>query len=206
MASNKYIKNSLYIITIYCSFIVVDILMNTDFISKLPDTGWCGLAIYYLKRMEKQSELKLSLPTIKDIGWIFGGFVLTIIWNMLGSTLLPLTQNQSTLNEVLATNSVVTALTNIYLVLIAPLTEELVFRGVIMVACEDTKKYHLGLILSSILFGFLHLIGYHFSFSDLLFYSISGAILGVVRQSSGKLSNSIFLHMLINFIATFVAP
>ena len=116
-------------------------------------------------------------------------------------------------------------------VILAPFCEELTYRVGIIDSFGNNPKYRtIGLILSSLLFGFVHsniltlimLIGNPASpypadvlssmilneWLNLPIYIISGLILGLVYTRSGKISSSLFAHMannLYSFIMIFVA-
>lgn len=116
-------------------------------------------------------------------------------------------------------------------VILAPFCEELTYRVGIIDSFGNNPKYRtLGLILSSILFGFIHsniltlilYIGNPASpypadiLSDMILnewlnlpiYIISGLILSLVYTRSGKISASLFAHMannLYSFIMIFIA-
>ena len=104
---------------------------------------------------------------------------------------------QTTANqEVLNRSGLPTLLLFIFAVLFAPVLEELLFRGIDMGKVFG-KDSIVGLLLSSFLFGLIHVptnIGSWF------IYSGKGLVLGLAYQISGKYTNALILHSLNNFI------
>ena len=104
---------------------------------------------------------------------------------------------QTTANqEVLNHSGLPTLLLFIFTVLFAPVLEELFFRGIVMGKVFG-KDSIVGLLLSSFLFGLIHVptnIGSWFIYSGM------GLVLGLAYQISGKYTNALILHSLNNFI------
>lgn len=94
-------------------------------------------------------------------------------------------------------------------VVLAPLTEELMFRGVLLRALEPRGK-RFALVLSALLFAAVHLDGLdatQFWQSAVVVIPpifLLGLVLGWVTQRSGRLGPAIFLHSGWNLLAAFV--
>lgn len=85
-------------------------------------------------------------------------------------------------------------------VIIAPVCEEIIFRGFLWRATLDAfQSERMALVVSSGLFALAH---YQLDMSALVFYFISGWILLSARLTGGTLAFSIFLHFLHNFALT----
>ena len=118
---------------------------------------------------------------------------------MIGWQLIMLEEGygQTTANqEVLNHSGLPTLLLFIFTVLFAPVLEELFFRGIVMGKVFG-KDSIVGLLLSSFLFGLIHVptnIGSWFIYSGM------GLVLGLAYQISGKYTNALILHSLNNFI------
>lgn len=88
------------------------------------------------------------------------------------------------------------------IVVFAPLTEELIFRG--MLACflfpkqDNVKQTALFLLVTSIIFALVHFPGTPQQF---LVYSVSGFSLGLAYINKGGLAYSMGLHALNNLIS-----
>lgn len=99
-------------------------------------------------------------------------------------------------------------MTNLYqsiaiTVLLAPLVEECMFRGVIFCGI-GAKSRILGYLVSTLLFAFIHVYQYLFEsfdpglFVTMLLYVPSGLVLGRVYEKSGSIWCSVIIHMAIN--------
>lgn len=90
--------------------------------------------------------------------------------------------------------------TFIFVVILAPILEELFFRGIV---CKKLLAVGEGyaIVLSAAFFGLFH--GNFFQ----LFYAFAlGCFFAFIYIKTGKLINSILYHMAINFLGGFVAP
>ncbi len=83
-------------------------------------------------------------------------------------------------------------------VLIAPFTEEFVFRLGVRNIFKTDKLF---IIMSGILFGFVHVLGNFNTLTDLLYvipYSIPGFVFGYIYTKSNNIFVSTFMHMFHN--------
>lgn len=94
-------------------------------------------------------------------------------------------------------------------VVLAPITEELMFRGVLLRALEPRGK-RLALVVSALVFASVHILGldvetlWRSSIIVLPPIFILGLVLGWITQRSGRLGPAIFLHSGWNLLAAFV--
>jgi membrane protease YdiL (CAAX protease family) len=79
-------------------------------------------------------------------------------------------------------------------VLVGPIAEEVMFRGILLPWLGSWMSERVGLAVSSVLFGAAH-IGYGYG---ALIPAASGWVLGWARQQTGSLKASIALHMGLN--------
>ncbi len=77
--------------------------------------------------------------------------------------------------------------------IIAPILEEILFRGLILKRLQRKYSLHLSLLISSLLFA-----SYHLYLPLFLYYFLSGYIFGLVFIRTKSLSLSIILHSLNN--------
>ncbi|WP_423215130.1 lysostaphin resistance A-like protein [Streptococcus equinus] len=129
---------------------------------------------------------------------IIMGFLIMVPVKMLGGMTLVLEHgaNASTLNQsVLEQLSMPPMLLFALSVVVAPIVEEVVFRGFIV---KQAFHYsYLGVIVSSVLFGAIH------APTDLgswILYGGMGLVLALVYQKTKKLEYSIAVHALNNFL------
>lgn len=82
--------------------------------------------------------------------------------------------------------------------ILGPVTEELLYRGIIFGLLEKYSNKWTALILSSVMFGFVHL-----SFVQSVYAGIMGLIAGIVYMKTRKLIWPILMHITINTVSTF---
>ncbi|WP_101773753.1 CPBP family intramembrane glutamic endopeptidase [Peptostreptococcus faecalis] len=85
-------------------------------------------------------------------------------------------------------------------VLLAPITEEIIYRGYIMGHLFKNSKPIIGILINSFLFGLMHNVN---NLTSLLLYSSIGILLSVSYQKTKRLEIPIAIHMLNNYIAFF---
>ncbi|BAN75625.1 conserved hypothetical protein [Lacticaseibacillus casei DSM 20011 = JCM 1134 = ATCC 393] len=86
----------------------------------------------------------------------------------------------------------------ISMVIVTPIVEELVFRGMVFSLFFNSNQAWIKIMLSALLFSSGHESNTIFGF---LMYAFTGIVLGFVYWKSGKLQNSIALHAVINMVA-----
>ena len=99
----------------------------------------------------------------------------------------PLLQDQNLLIQIVA------------LAVIAPIAEEVVFRGLILSRFKKAMPTVLAIVLSSVLFGLVHM-----QLLWIIYATLMGMLLAVVAEQEKSIGASILLHMAINFSALFV--
>lgn len=85
-------------------------------------------------------------------------------------------------------------------ILLAPIGEELLFRGIIMNYSKRCMTAIWAIILQAALFGL-----YHGNIVQIIYAFVMGIILGIVSQKLGSIVYSIILHMAVN-ISIFLVP
>ena len=80
----------------------------------------------------------------------------------------------------------------------APVTEELVFRGLVFRRMKDEMKTVTAIVLSSLIFGL-----YHGNMVQFLYASLLGSLLAVIYHRTGTLWTSILAHMAANLWSLF---
>lgn len=106
--------------------------------------------------------------------------------------------NESTANAMAFNDDIVkTAVTLFYFVIIAPVTEELLFRGFVLNALSPVDRTF-GLVATSLLFGLMH-----GNFNQMFNGFLLGLLLGYIALKSGSIIPSIIVHMIANANAMF---
>lgn len=88
----------------------------------------------------------------------------------------------------------------VYSVLLGPINEELIFRGVTMRLARQSLPFWAANILQAILFGILHGNWLQGCYAGAL-----GLLLGFICEKGGSIYYSILLHILFNFWGTVIA-
>lgn len=72
----------------------------------------------------------------------------------------------------------------------------LVFRGLLMTALSQLKKYYIDVIVSSTLFGLIHVLQYGWVLTDFIIYAGAGLLLCMFFRYTRSVYWSIALHIL----------
>ena len=164
------------------------------------------LIIYYqIKSFDNQSMLKKDyfqfnfLPIKDSIIQGLKGFLMIIPFVLLVSLIMNLLiENQNGSNpllEIVLNNNNYFSFILLFLTttVLAPLFEEVVFRGVLLPILSREFGIILGITISAFIFALAHL-----SISELIPLFTLGIGLGITRSISGRLSSSVIMHSLWN--------
>ena len=148
---------------------------------------------------------KSSLPARELLAAIPMAYTVTITLNLIATVILTLAHGS--VNEVLeqnpflnlATSNLAVALNYLWMVIAAPVFEELLFRGGVLTALKPYGNWF-AVIVSALLFGLSHV-----NISQMLYATALGVVLGMVRVKSGSVTPGIIMHLCINFLGITVA-
>lgn len=199
-----HLATGLLILTYYLIF---NVTSDLDFMVALSDN------MYYVF----QVLLVLILGTIATIAfvksehwkecgrfqfrWFYLGvfllsFFLLFVWANLITYIFPRTQNGSTVVEV-ATNltGISYFVTRIlYTSIIAPVSEEVVCRGLLMTSLSKVKRYYLDVLVSAAIFGAMHVLQYGWITTDFIKYFGMGLIFCMMFRYTRSIYWAIALH------------
>ena len=154
-----------------------------------------ALTVFVAKRVGLLNHLK-DLKTWKAWKTILVGFVVLTIIKYIGGVVLLLengiganTENQAALEQLGMSPLLLIVLTAIA----APIVEETVMRGLILGRVFNNS--YLGVILSSLLFGLLHIPT---NIGSWIIYGGMGLVLAVVYHKTQKLEYTIAIHFINN--------
>lgn len=86
----------------------------------------------------------------------------------------------------------------IYYGMAVGIVEEMIFRGVMLTCLEKRYNIKIAIIVPSVIFGFLHIIGNNLNFISLIQLIIAGSIVGIlfsiVTYESNSFFNSAIIH------------
>jgi membrane protease YdiL (CAAX protease family) len=162
--------------------------------------------ILWAKKIWQQNNrtVKRSLSTGKSIGYVIWGYVAIyagqIVLGTLNIMLYHQTQtaNNNEVSKIMANNMMVMVVFGLSTVLLTPIAEELIFRGVLTNLFFKPNQFWPKLILSGFVFSIGHMSTTVISF---LIYFYMGMVLAFLYQKTGQLKLSIALHGLNNLIA-----
>ena len=159
------------------------------------------LTVFILGARKTQlATFNLSFFKAKDLARLVLSYLVIFATNLLGSLLLRLTNeattsNQSILNGLVQNSSLIS--TFFLLVLIAPICEEIMCRGIIPKKIFRGKE-KLGFIVGAIVFALLHMPT---NLPSVIIYGGMSTVLTWTAYKTERLEMSILLHMILNGIA-----
>ena len=151
-------------------------------------------------RKTQLATFNLSFFKAKDLARLVLSYLVILATNLLGSLLLRLTNevttnNQSILNGIVQNSSLIS--TFFLLVLIAPICEEILCRGIIPQKIFRGKE-KLGFVVGAIVFALLHTPT---NLPSVIIYGGMSTVLTWTAYKTERLEMSILLHMILNGIA-----
>ena len=151
-------------------------------------------------RKTQLATFNLSFFKAKDLARLVLSYLVIFATNLLGSLLLRLTNevttsNQSILNGLVQNSSLIS--TFFLLVLIAPICEEILCRGIIPGGVFRGKE-KLGFVVGAIVFALLHMPT---NLPSVIIYGGMSTVLTWTAYKTERLEMSILLHMILNGIA-----
>ena len=151
-------------------------------------------------RKTEIATFNLSFFKAKDLARLVLSYLVIFTSNLFGSALLRLmnestTSNQSTINNLVQNSSLISSF--FLLVLIAPICEEILCRGIIPKKIFRGKE-KLGYLVGAVVFALLHTPT---NLPSLLIYGGMSIVLTWTAYRTERLEMSILLHMIVNGIA-----
>ena len=151
-------------------------------------------------RKTQLATFNLSFFKAKDLARLVLSYLVIFATNLLGSLLLRLTNeattnNQSILNGLVQNSSLIS--TFFLLVLIAPICEEILCRGIIPKKIFRGKE-KLGFVVGAIVFALLHMPT---NLPSVIIHGGMSTVLTWTAYKTERLEMSILLHMILNGIA-----
>ena len=154
----------------------------------------------FSERKTEIATFNLSFFKAKDLARLVLSYLVIFTSNLFGSALLRLmnestTSNQSTINNLVQNSSLISSF--FLLVLIAPICEEILCRGIIPKKIFRGKE-KLGYLVGAVVFALLHTPT---NLPSLLIYGGMSTVLTWTAYRTERLEMSILLHMIVNGIA-----
>jgi len=157
-------------------------------------------------------RLRHDKPVFTSLGWKrtvsnrtllyfgIGGLLLSPVISLI-ATLFHTPEVQMDALDQLEKYPVILAIFGIMAVTIAPLFEELLFRGFLQPLFSRTFGFIAGILITGILFGLLHSVQYKNVWQYVAAVSFVGIVLGAVRYRTGSIIPSMVMHGCYNAVA-----
>ena len=203
-----YLETILVLVSYYLIF---NLVAKLDSVNQLSDFGFYGIQILLiviegivatviLVKSQRWKEYGRFQFRWSYLGIFFLSFILMFLWVNITTRIFPSTQNSSAIKEAVANLTGISYFVTriLYGSLIAPIVEELVFRGLLMTALSKFKKYYIDAIISSALFSLIHVLQYGWVLTDFIVYAGAGLLLCILFRYTRSIYWSMALHILWN--------
>ena len=156
----------------------------------------------FAEKIIKKDLASLGIPQFHiDIKWLIAAFALpcmiTIIYLLLPGTFISSEMDSRQILTVLGAGIAFTGLA-------AGFVEEMVFRGIILNILKDKWNTKTAVLVPSLLFGLVHIIGMDFSLVSCLLVLVAGTMAGImfslIELESNSIWNSGIVHSLWNIM------
>ena len=205
----KFYLSTVLIIIIY--YLIFNFVARLEFVNQLSDFGFYSLQILLIVL----EGIAATVVLVKSQGWkecgrfqfrwaylgvFFLFFILMFVWVNITTLIFPSTQNESEIMKEAANLTGISyfVMRILYGSLIAPIVEELVFRGLLMTALSKFKKYYVDVVVSSTLFSLIHVLQYGWVLTDFIVYAGAGLLLSMLFRYTYSVYWSMALHILWN--------
>ncbi|MHC5408293.1 lysostaphin resistance A-like protein [Listeria seeligeri] len=155
-------------------------------------------ALLYKKPEGNKIILGEKTSPLRSIIWIIGGVIGLYIGQIICSIIISLISgniDESANTERLVNLTKAAPIFLIFISILGPILEELVFRKVIFGGLSNVMNIHVAAVISSLFFGLLH-----GDISFLLSYFVIGLILCFLYTKTKRISVSMGAHILMNTI------
>ncbi|MFS9187008.1 lysostaphin resistance A-like protein [Streptococcus infantis] len=205
----KFYLSTVLIIIIY--YLIFNFVARLEFVNQLSDFGFYGLQILLIAL----EGIAATVVLVKSQGWkecgrfqfrwaylgvFFLFFILMFVWVNITTLIFPSTQNGSEMMKEAANLTGISyfIMRILYGSLIAPIVEELVFRGLLMTALSKFKKHYIDVVISSTLFSLIHVLQYGWVLTDFIVYAGAGLLFCMLFRYTRSVYWPMALHILWN--------
>ena len=172
-----------------------EFLIMVSLTSALLSMIWCGILYRKSSWREKNFDYRSAfclknIISVIEIG-VGGCVVLTIFLSYLSLMIPQAFSSYNSIMEHLMDSSAV--ITIVYVLLIGPVSEEVIFRGAILDRFYLAFPFLAANVLQALLFGI-----YHMNLIQGLYAFCLGFVLGMIRYATGSILASVLTHILFN--------
>ena len=189
------------------------LVLSSDFALGLSDFGYylsdmmLHFLVVFIAFFTMVKSGKWQKINSKKFRWIYlfycvSAFLLLFLWNRVTFSLFPPTRNAISYQHYAPTFTGATAFLMFFLypVILAPIFEEIMYRGLVITALEKGKKWGLDVLGSAALFGVLHISNHGWVLTDFFVYMGGGLIFAVLFRVTRSIYWVIGLHIVYNGI------
>jgi len=164
-------------------------------------------ALTWVSRAKGRGSLRVDFGwevRLRDAGFVVVGLVLAVVFAALVRPLSDLADygGQEVVRTFERSGGAATALYVIGVLVVAPVSEELVFRGILLRSLCRRMPAAAAVFVGGLVFGIAHVIGDPGSYPVLPILVALGVYSGYLAVTSGSLSRSVHLHVGFNLLAT----
>lgn len=216
ISSKKAIGGSVAaILVLLVSQVVAQLLASILVIIKIP-TGICNIVAgvlyfvltYFLLKLllEKVLKLKMADYGLAKTGFKFKWCMIAIVLPLLVTGVYLLLFSGKFVSSGMDGNQIFTTFSAgiFFTGIAAGFVEEMVFRGVILNLLKTRWNAWVAVIIPSVLFGVVHIIGMDFSIGSCLLVILAGTMVGImfslIEMESGSVWNNGLVHAVWNIV------
>ena len=205
----KFYLTTVLIIATY--YLIFNCVARLELVNQLSDFGFYSLQILLIVL----EGIAATVVLVKSQGWkecghfqfrwaylgaFFLFFILMFVWVNITTLIFPSTQNGSEMMKEAANLTGISyfIMRILYGSLIAPIVEELVFRGLLMTALSKFKKHYIDVVVSSTLFSLIHVLQYGWVLTDFIVYAGAGLLFGMLFRYTRSVYWPMALHIVWN--------
>lgn len=187
----------------------VDYYLVSTLINVFDDALMLALCLFVFKDFIRRQWQDLKQHFLKILfSGIVIGYIFCLVGNVVGNLILRFftstttSVNQSAVSTLTVQYPVLMVIMTVFL---APVTEELLFRGLVFTSIRRHSRL-LAYLVSAFLFGFIHVmdsvLGGNFSeMVQMIPYAVMGLVFCYMYESTNNIFGSIFAHMAQNSVA-----
>jgi len=181
---------------------VAAIVAQAFFAAGLVVTPFVVFRIEGIRPAVKRLGLRTFKP-LSGIGWMLAAYGIFIAAAGIFSVFFSTEQEQQVLQDIGAEkDTVMLVALGILVVGIAPVAEEIFFRGFLFGGLRGKLSFWPAALISGIFFGAIHILGG--SWQAVVLLSLFGVLLAFLYERTGSLGPPILMHVLQNAIAFYV--
>ena len=168
------------------------VAVPVQFLAWLPPLAYIALVISVRYRLPLRRGLAWTQPPRPARSYLRTGILLAFA-SLLASIAIGDAGQHSPMQELLANPEHVWILAS-FGILVAPVFEELVFRGFLFAAFERAHGPWTALVVTSVVFAILHGAQYGWAWQQLVVLMAVGCVFGAIRMQSGSTKASTIVH------------